>query len=167
MHLPLEQYSPSLISSLKNVSHIAHHFDNTDHSTIALEIDITNSKKGKGIFRCPPHLHKNPDYQILIKNSIKKAIFSCISKTQKINLQEALFDTRIKLYEEYMSLHTKTPNWNTQDRKNTLEITMNLLLSHEPTNEELLENSLTINKAALLEYVLLGSAFIRCSRICE
>ena len=32
---------------------------------------------------------------------------------------------------------------------------MNLLLSQEPTNEELLENDLTINKAALLEYVLL------------
>ena len=54
-----------------------------------------------------------------------------------------------------MSLHTKTPTWNTQDRKGTLEFTMNLLLSQEPTNEELLENDLTINKAALLEYVLL------------
>ena len=147
--------SPSLIPSLKNVTHIAHNFDNTDHSTIALEIDITNSTKGKGLFRCPPHLHQNIDYQILIKNTIKKAIFSCTAKTQKINLQEALFDTRIKLYEEYMSLHTKTPNWNTQDRKDTLEYTMNLLLSQEPTNEQLLENNLTINKAALLEYILL------------
>ena len=147
--------SPSLIPYLKKSTHIAHHFDNTDHSTIALEIDITNSKKGKGIFRCPPLLHKNTDYQILIKNSIKKAIFSCIPKTQKIQLQEALFETRIKLYEEYMSLHTKIPNWNTQNRKDTLEFTMNTLLSLEPTNEELLAGDLTINKAALLEYVLL------------
>ena len=32
---------------------------------------------------------------------------------------------------------------------------MNLLLSNEPTNEELLQNTLTISKSALLEYVLL------------
>ena len=147
--------SPSLIPFLHTATHIAHHYDNTDHSTLSLEIDITNTPKGKGIFRCPPNLHKDINYQILIKNTIKKAIFSCISKTRKTELQEALFDTRLKLYEEYMSLHTKTPNWNTQSRKDTLEYTMNLLLSFEPTNEELLENELTINKAALLEYVLL------------
>ena len=59
------------------------------------------------------------------------------------------------MYEEYVSLHTKVPNWNTQARKNTLEYTMNLLLSNEPTNEELLQNTLTISKPALLEYTLL------------
>ena len=147
--------SPSIAQYLKNVQHIAHHYDNTDHSTISLEIDVTNSIRGKGIFRCPPNIHNNIDYQILIKNTIKKAIFSSIEKTQKTNVQEALFDTRIKLYEEYKSLHMKVPNWNTTDRKNTLEYTMNLLLSNEPTNEELLQNTLTISKPALLEYILL------------
>ena len=147
--------SPSLAPYLKNVEHIAHHYENTDHSTISLEIDITNSEIGKGVFRCPPNIHKNLNYQILMKNTIKKAIFSCLEKTDKTQLQEALFETRIKLYEEYMSLHTKVPNWNTQTRKKTLEYTMNLLLSNEPTNEELLQNTLTISKSALLEYVLL------------
>ena len=147
--------SPSLLPHLKNSQRIAHHYDNTDHSTILLEIDITNTLKGKGIFRCPPNIHNNLDYQILIKNTIKKSIFSSLEKTQKILLQEALFDTRIKLYEEYISLHEKVPNWNTDARKKTLEYTLNLLLSHEPTNEELLENPLTISKPALLEYVLL------------
>ena len=147
--------SPSLAIYLKNVQHIAHHYENTDHSTISLEIDITDSEMGKGIFRCPPHIHNNIDYQILIKNTIKKAIFSCLEKTQKIELQEALFDTRIKLYEEYRSLCFKVPNWKTQARKNTLEYTMNLLLSNEPTNDELLQNTLTISKPALLEYILL------------
>ena len=140
---------------MTNVEHIAHHFDNTDHSTISLEIDITKSIMGKGTFRCPPNVHRNTDYQILIRNTIKKAIFSCLEKTQKIQLQEALFDTRIKLYEEYISLHTKVPDWNTQARRHTLEFTMNLLLSNEPTNEELLQNTLSISKPALLEYVLL------------
>ena len=147
--------SPSLAPYLKNVEHIAHHYENTDHSTISLEIDITNSEIGKGVFRCPPNIHKNLNYQILMKNTIKKAIFSCLEKTDKTQVQEALFETRIKLYEEYMSLHTKVPNWNTQTRKKTLEHTMNLLLSNEPTNEELLQNTLTISKSALLEYVLL------------
>ena len=32
---------------------------------------------------------------------------------------------------------------------------MNILLSNEPTNEELLQNNLTITKSALLEYTLL------------
>ena len=32
---------------------------------------------------------------------------------------------------------------------------MNLLLSNEPTNDELLQNTLTISKPALLEYILL------------
>ena len=54
-----------------------------------------------------------------------------------------------------MSLHNKTPDWNTETRKKTLEYTMCLLLSVEPTNDELLENELTINKAALLEFVLI------------
>ena len=99
--------SPSLAPFMTNIEHIAHHFDNTDHSTISLEIDITNSIMGKGTFRCPPNIHKNIDYQILIRNTIKKAIFSSLEKTQKIQLQEALFDTRIKLYEEYVSLHTQ------------------------------------------------------------
>ena len=80
---------------MMNVEHIAHYFYNTDLFTISLEIDITNSIMGKGTFWCPPNIHKN----------IK--IFSSLEKTQKIQQQEALFDTRIKLYEEYVSLHTQ------------------------------------------------------------
>ena len=52
--------SPSLAPYLTNVEHIAHHYENTDHSTISLEIDITNSEIGKG---CPPNIHKNLNYQ--------------------------------------------------------------------------------------------------------
>ena len=75
--------SPSLAIHLKNVQHIAHHYENTDHSTISLDIDITNSEKGKGIFRCPPNIHNNIDYQILIKNTIKKNNFLLSRKNPK------------------------------------------------------------------------------------
>ena len=64
--------SPTLTPHLKEVKHIAHHYDNTDHSTISLEIDITKSEIGQGIFRCPPNIHNDLDFQILIKNTIKK-----------------------------------------------------------------------------------------------
>ena len=147
--------SPSLAPHLKDVNHLAHHYENTDHCTLSIEIDITQSVTGKGIFRCPPNIHNDRDYQILIKNTIKKAILSCRAKTYKNQMQEALFDTRIKLYEEYMSLHRKIPNWQTDNRKNTLEFTILQLMSLEPTNEELLDDDLTISKPAMLEYVLL------------
>ena len=54
-----------------------------------------------------------------------------------------------------MSLHRKIPNWQTDNRKNTLEFTILQLMSLEPTNEELLDDDLTISKPAMLEYVLL------------
>ena len=60
----------------------------------------------------------------------------------------------MKLYEELVSLRTKTPNWKTDERKRTLSFTIHQLMSLEPTNEELLQNDLTISKPALLEYVL-------------
>ena len=59
------------------------------------------------------------------------------------------------MYEEYISLKEKVPNWNTVTRRTTLEHTICILLSNEPTNDELLQNKLTITKPALLEYVLL------------
>ena len=147
--------SPTLIPHLKEAKHIAHHYDNTDHSTISLEIDITKSETGQGIFRCPPNIHNDLDYQILIRNTIKKAIFACKTRTQQNDLHEALFDTRIKLYEEYISLHRKVPSWNTHIRKQSLAHTIHKLMSLEPTNEELLAKELTICKPSLLEYVLL------------
>ena len=56
--------SPSLIQFHTNVT--VHPYSNTDPSTISLEIDIKKSSKGTGVFRCPPNLHKNIDYQILL-----------------------------------------------------------------------------------------------------
>ena len=46
--------SPSLISSIKQISHHAHNYSNTDHSSTILDIDLTSTPRGKGIFRCPP-----------------------------------------------------------------------------------------------------------------
>ena len=55
--------SPSLIPYVKHISHIAHNFANTDHSSILIEIDVTNTSRGNGTFRCPPNAHTDPSYQ--------------------------------------------------------------------------------------------------------
>ena len=146
--------SPSLISFVKHISHFAHNYANTDHSSVLLEVDITNTSQGKGIFRCPPNAHSDISYQRLIKNSIKKSIFSCLTKTFKNDLECALFESRIKLEEELRSLQDKVPDWNTRKRQNTLQLTIAILLSNEPTNEEMINRPLEISKPQLLEFIL-------------
>ena len=146
--------SPSLITHVKHITHLAHNYANTDHSSILLEIDVTNTPMGKGIFKSPPNVHTNTTYQKLIKNSIKKSIFQSISKTPQTDLECALFETRIKLEEELKSIQDKVPNWNTQHRQNTLLLTIAILLSNEPTNEELIDRPLDVNKPQLLEFIL-------------
>ena len=46
------------------------------------------------------------------------------------------------------------PDWKTEERKRTLKYTIGILLSNEPTIEELLTNDLDINKPTLLELTL-------------
>ena len=147
--------SPSIIPNIKQISHHAHNFLNTDHSSVIIDIDITNTPRGKGIFRCPPNAHNDIHYQKLIKNSIKRAILSCLVPTKKSELEICLLETRIKLEEELYSLQTKTPHWNTQTRQDTIKHTIANLLSLEPTNEELINRPLSISKPQILEFILL------------
>ena len=93
--------SPSLIQYLKEVTHTHHHCsDVSDHASVSIKIDITNSEQGKGIFKAPPNIHKNTNYLQLIKNTIKNTIYEATNKTQKTELQYSLFNTRIALQEE-------------------------------------------------------------------
>ena len=147
--------SPSLIPSIKQVSHHAHNYSNTDHSSTIIDIDLTSTPRGKGIFRCPPNAHNDILYQQLIKNSIKRALFSCVVPTKQLSLEIGLFEARIKLEEELHSLKTKAPHWNTQNRQNTLQHTIAQLMSQEPTNEALLSRPLSISKPQILEFILL------------
>ena len=112
--------SPSLIPYINNISHLSHNYMNTDHASVVIDLDFTNTSRGKGIFRSPPNAHNDLTYTRLIKNSIKKSIFSCIKQNNKTDLEIALFEARIKLEEELYSLETKTPTWNTHSRQNTL-----------------------------------------------
>ena len=82
-------------------------------------------------------------------------MFSCIVPSMQTNVEIGLFEARIKLEEELHSLQTKTPLWNTTTRQKALEHTIAQLLSLEPTNEALLNRSLSISKPQLLEFILL------------
>ena len=147
--------SPSLIQYLKEVTQTQHHCsDVSDHASVSIKIDITNSEQGKGIFKAPPNIHKNTNYIQLIKNTIKNTIYEATNKTQKTELQYSLFNTRIALQEELEAIKTVVPNWKTQERTDTLNNTIATLLSLEPTNEELLQNSLQISTPNLLELTL-------------
>ena len=121
---------------------------------ILLEIDVTNTGRGNGTFRCPPNAHNDPSYQRLIRNSIKKSIFASVTNSQENSFQCGLFEARIKLEEELFSIQNKTPNWNTLHRQNALAHTIAILMSNEPTNEELINRPLSISKPQLLEFIL-------------
>ena len=59
--------SPELMNRITEVKHIANRYEVTDHSTLLLKIDFNKAEGGKGVFRCLPGLHKDVDYQRLIK----------------------------------------------------------------------------------------------------
>ena len=60
----------------------------------------------------------------------------------------------MKLEEELHSIKTKVLSWKTLSRQQVLTNTIGILLSNEPSIEDLLENGLEIGQAALLELTL-------------
>ena len=60
----------------------------------------------------------------------------------------------MKIEEEYNSIITKVPNWNTSNRLQILPNTIGMLLSNEPTTEDLLTNDLKIEQSTILELTL-------------
>ena len=63
-------------------------------------------------------------------------------------------NARMKIEEELHSIKTKVTSWNTTLHQQLLTNTIVLLLSNEPTIEELLENGSEFGQAALLELTL-------------
>ena len=73
--------SPSLIPHVKKVTYLAHNYEITDHASYSLTLDITESLRGKGIFRCNPTIHRDKDYQMLIRNTIRKTVMEPSNQT--------------------------------------------------------------------------------------
>ena len=61
--------SPSLIKFVKDVKHTHHHCsDVSDHASFSITLDVTESEKGKGIFKAPPLIYT----KILTTNNSSK-----------------------------------------------------------------------------------------------
>jgi exonuclease III len=50
--LDVAMASPSLLNNIKDVTHEAHPYKATDHSTLLITFDFNRSESGPGIFRC-------------------------------------------------------------------------------------------------------------------
>ena len=101
-------------------------------TTKQLSTDFTYTKNGVRIFSCPPNACNDQNYQKLISNTMKAAIFNSIWENPKTKHKMALFDVRIKLEEERYSIKHKDLNWSTNNRQITLENAIGKLLSNEP-----------------------------------
>ena len=66
----------------------------------------------------------------------------------------ALLETRIQLEEELHAINILIPNWDTTTRVKALTNTIAVLLSNEPSNEELMDETFDVTKPDLLEMVL-------------
>ena len=88
--------TPGLIPHTVNIGHTAHNYQNTDHHTIVVTFNFTYTKKGVGIFRCPPNTHNDPNYQELIRNTIKTTIFNSIEENPNSKWHFLMLESNLK-----------------------------------------------------------------------
>ena len=153
---------PELINFITSITHKWHSHDVSDHASVEMVIDFENTKKGAGIFRAPAEIHLDLNYQTEIKNEIKLSIISCTTeppKTDKISrteLEIALIETRIKLEKKVIELEgTPDPPDTIMEKINNLRLTIGILLTVEPTIDELLERPCELSPRNLHEFILM------------
>ena len=142
------------MSSIVSMDHLAHPYSITDHSSLLLKLDFTQTEQGAGTFRCPPGIHSDPIYHSLAANSIKATIINAMSESNNSRILLSLLETRIHLEEELHAIHSLIPTWDTSTRVKALTNTIAILLSNEPSNEELMSENFVVTKPDLLEMVL-------------
>ena len=96
--------SPALSKVAKKVVIKHHTWEVSDHASVRAEFDINCAKGGKGVFRCPPNLHKNVIYQQLLRNAIRYTVLENLTQNPYRDLQLALLEIRINMEEEVKSL---------------------------------------------------------------
>ena len=52
--------SPQLCAKVKQIKNVPQ--ITTDHSSVILSVDFNCAERGPGVYRCPPHLHKDITY---------------------------------------------------------------------------------------------------------
>ena len=82
------------------------------------------------------------------------SIFCCLKHTKITKLQQALVKARIEMEGRLEALERSTLDWPTTDKINCLRLQVALLLSKEPSKEELIELPREVNDSSLLEFIL-------------
>ena len=77
-----------------------------------------------------------------------------MEESDESKLLLSLLETRIHLEEELHAILSLIPSWNTSTRANNLNNTIAILLSNEPSNEEIMTERFVVTKPNLLEMVL-------------
>jgi hypothetical protein len=148
--------SPGLLNHIVSINHVAHSFKATDHSSIVMQIDFELTTRGPGIFRCPNGMHNDPIYQQLIHNTIRMAVYDCISSRPLLREFEiGRLRHRITLEEKLQCIQKDSilePT--TATFQAWLKTQIAFLLSCEPTIEDLLSRDINVSNPALHEYVL-------------
>ena len=85
---------------------------------------VDNLNVGKGVFRCLPELHKELNYQRLIRNAIKLLCLENEIPAQITKLEIANVTTRIAKEVEIQTLLKTTLDWQTNDRLTSLRYTV-------------------------------------------
>ena len=141
------------MNRITEVKHIANRYEVTDHYTLMLKIDFNKAEGGKCVFRCLLALHKDVDYQRLIRNAIKIILLSNVIRNPITKIELANVTTRIAMEEEIKE--ETTLDWQTNDRLIALRYTVATLLSNEPINEVIINREMAVSKSTLLEMVLM------------
>ena len=101
----------------------------------------------------PPSLHTNLDYQDAIRTAIRQSIYDCLEGNKEIYEVERMINNAIAALKKEIKSLEKVPD-KLLDLNNR-KIRLALLLSNQPTIEELLTRKMTINEATLHEFILM------------
>jgi hypothetical protein len=153
--LDVAMASPGLFHSIKDITHKAHPYTVTDHSTILITFDFNNSESGPGIFRCQPSLHTNAEYQVIIRDHIRLAIYDCLlTMDVKCDIELTILKKRQEISKRLKELSTANDPRSRAIFDN-LELQLALYLCFEPTIEDLIARPMSISNATLHEFILM------------
>ena len=127
-------------------SSIRHHpWSITDHSTVVTVFKLEKAEKGPGTFRCLPLLEENKDYNRLIKHTIRNTLVE-VSLLSNIDKAAAI------LAQHRINQLTLLYNDNKSSPAEDEELA--ILISNQPTHQEILEVGTEIGLDTVLDYTI-------------
>ena len=127
-------------------SSIRHHpWSITDHSTVVTVFKLVKSVRGPGTFRCLPLLEENLDYSRLVKHTIKNTLIE-VSKLSNAEKAAAILAQH--------RINQLTVLFNTDNCSPEQEEELAILISNQPTHQELLDTGTEIGLDSVLDFTI-------------